>query len=61
VDWRGPSALVIGSEAHGVGEELRSMDHGRVHITIRSEVESLNAAVAAGIILVEISHQRGAI
>jgi TrmH family RNA methyltransferase len=60
VDWCEPTALVIGSEAHGVGDELRALDHKLVHIPIRSEVESLNAAVAAGIILTEISRQRGA-
>lgn len=60
VDWRGPSALIIGSEAHGVSDKLDSLVEGRVHIPMRAEVESLNAAVAAGVILFEIAQQREA-
>lgn len=61
VDWCEPTALVIGSEAQGVGDEIHALEHECVHIPIRPDVESLNAAVAAGVILFEISRQRGAI
>jgi TrmH family RNA methyltransferase len=61
VDWQKPSALIVGSEAHGVGEVLSSVVQNRVHIPLREEVESLNAAIAAGIILFEITRQREAI
>jgi TrmH family RNA methyltransferase len=60
VDWRVPSGLIIGSEAHGVGDKLRSMVKNRVQIPLHKDVESLNAAVAAGIILFEIRRQREA-
>jgi TrmH family RNA methyltransferase len=60
VDWQGPSAVIIGSEAHGVRDELRSRVDKRVHIPLHEEVESLNAAIAAGIILFEIVRQREA-
>jgi TrmH family RNA methyltransferase len=60
VDWRGPSALVIGSEAHGVGDRIGDVIKKRVHIPMREGVESLNAAVAASVILFEIVHQREA-
>lgn len=51
-----PCALVIGSEAHGISEELRS---GALDIFIPTVgVESLNAAVAAGILLYEAQRQR---
>lgn len=60
VDWKLPSTLVIGSEAHGAGDVLRSSVQRRIHIPIHSQVESLNAAVAAGIILFEIVRQREA-
>jgi TrmH family RNA methyltransferase len=60
VDWRLPSGLIIGSEAHGVGDKLRSMVKNRVQIPLHKDVESLNAAVAAGIILFEIRRQREA-
>jgi RNA methyltransferase, TrmH family len=49
-------ALVIGSEAHGVSEALR---RGAVCVSIpTAQVESLNAAVAAGILLYEAQRQR---
>jgi len=51
-----PSALVIGSEAHGLSEALRSRLDGLVHIP-RSRstriTESLNAAVAGALVLSE--------
>ena len=55
-DLRSKCALVIGSEAHGVSEPLRC---GAVGISIPTlGVESLNAAVAAGIVLYEAQRQR---
>jgi TrmH family RNA methyltransferase len=61
VDWQKPSALVIGGEAHGAREVFQSKVQNRVHIPLREEVESLNAAIAAGIILFEITRQREAL
>jgi TrmH family RNA methyltransferase len=58
VDWHEPIALAIGSEANGVSDELRSIAHGGVHIPMHGEIESLNAGIAAGVILFEISRQR---
>ncbi|HYW48662.1 MAG TPA: RNA methyltransferase [Bryobacteraceae bacterium] len=56
IDLTGPCALIIGSEAHGVGPELRS---GATGVSIPTVgVESLNAAVAAGILLYEARRQR---
>lgn len=58
VDWRRPSALVIGSEATGLSEaEVAALDLS-ISIAMRPPVESLNAAVAAGIILYEAARQR---
>jgi RNA methyltransferase, TrmH family len=58
VDWRQPSALIVGSEASGVGPEARELAQGRVSIPMNGETESLNAAVAAGVILFEAARQR---
>lgn len=58
VDWRSPIALVIGSETEGPGDNMRSLATGGVHIPVRDETESLNAAVAAGVILFEVARQR---
>jgi len=49
-----PSVLVIGSEAHGVSDAVRRLATGAVSIpgaAGRKGVESLNAAVAGGIIM----------
>jgi TrmH family RNA methyltransferase len=52
----GPCGLVIGNEARGVGAQLRS---AALDISIATVgVESLNAAVAAGILLYEARRQR---
>jgi TrmH family RNA methyltransferase len=59
VDWRQPSALIIGSEAAGTGQQAQQLATGRVIIPMRYATESLNAAVAAGIILFEAVRQRG--
>jgi TrmH family RNA methyltransferase len=59
VDWRRPSTLLIGGEAHGAGHEAERLATGRVTISMRDETESLNAALAAGIILFEAARQRG--
>ncbi len=56
IDWTAPSSIVIGSEAHGIQPEL-----ARQAIPVRiatQTVESLNAAVAASIILHEAFRQR---
>lgn len=59
VDWTRRTALIIGSEAHGAGEKARALADGRVSIPIKPAVESLNAAVAAAVILFEMVRQRG--
>jgi TrmH family RNA methyltransferase len=58
VDWRRPTALVIGGEAEGVDAEAEQLAAGHVTIPMRSEVESLNAAMAASVLLFEAARQR---
>jgi TrmH family RNA methyltransferase len=58
VNWREPSALIIGSEAHGAGSEASALASGAVVIPMYVATESLNAAVAAGVILFEAARQR---
>jgi RNA methyltransferase, TrmH family len=56
VDFRARTGLVIGNEAHGVGTELRS---AAIDVSIPTiGVESLNAAIAAAILLYEARRQR---
>ncbi len=59
VDWSRPTALMIGGEARGLSRQMRALASRSVHIPMRSGTESLNAAVAASVILFEIARQRG--
>ncbi len=51
--WKGgdPVLLVLGSEGAGVGSSLADLADGTVTIPLERDVESLNVAVAAGILL----------
>ena len=43
--------LVIGNEAHGVSKELKTLANRTVSIPMQNGMESLNAAVSAGILM----------
>jgi TrmH family RNA methyltransferase len=58
VDWCRPSYLIVGNEARGVSRTARSIATGRVSVPMWQDVESLNVAVAASVILFEASRQR---
>ncbi len=59
LDWTTPRAVLMGPEAGGLtAEETRAADE-RVRIPMRPPVESLNVAVALGVILYEAARQRG--
>ena len=57
-DFVPPLALIIGGETHGAGSETRGLHPTPIRIPMPGGTESLNAAVAAGIILFEIVRQR---
>jgi TrmH family RNA methyltransferase len=60
VDWTRRSMILFGSEAHGLPEsELRRVDD-RILISMDRSVESLNLAVACGVILFEARRQNAA-
>ena len=54
----GPLALVVGNEGKGPSLPFRSKDVQRVTIPMTEDVESLNVAIATGILLYEIVRQR---
>ena len=58
IDLAGPVALIIGNEGNGVPEEVASQADQAVTIPCPGPVESLNAAVAASVLLYEASRQR---
>ncbi|HPT79107.1 MAG TPA: 23S rRNA (guanosine(2251)-2'-O)-methyltransferase RlmB [Candidatus Atribacteria bacterium] len=55
----GPIALVIGSEGEGIGRLVKEKCDFLVSIPQRGRVESLNASVAAGVLMYEVVRQRG--
>jgi RNA methyltransferase, TrmH family len=57
-DWTQPSALIVGSEASGASQDATQLAAKRISIPLSREVESLNAAVAASVILFEAKRQR---
>jgi TrmH family RNA methyltransferase len=58
VNWRAAQALIVGSEADGPSEAALKFTPNRVTIPMPGRAESLNAAVAAGILLFEAARQR---
>ena len=50
--------IILGSEAHGPGEEARNLAQQSIFIPINPEIESLNAAAAGAILLFEVKRQR---
>lgn len=60
VDWTAPTVLIMGGEARGAGRKARALGAERVTIPMQQGVESLNVAVATGILLFEAVRQRRA-
>lgn len=56
-DLAHPFALIIGNEAHGPSPEARQLANRAISIPLANGVESLNAAMAAGIVLFEAARQ----
>jgi TrmH family RNA methyltransferase len=58
VDLRRSLALIVGGEAEGAGETAHHLAQSRVHIPMPGRMDSLNAAIAAAILLFEVVRQR---
>ena len=57
-DYTAGTAFVIGNESRGVSKELLSRCDETVCIPMKGQVESLNAAIAASVLLFEAARQR---
>ena len=57
-DFRGPSAIAIGSEQYGLTETWLQEAGRRIRIPMAGRIDSLNAAMAAGVVLFEAVRQR---
>ena len=58
VNGTAPCAFLIGNEGSGLTEEAAGAADDRVFIPMSGRIESLNAAMAAGILMFEASRQR---
>ena len=59
-DLVGGCALVVGNEAHGIGDALDAQLDGTVTIPLREPSESLNVAMAVTVLCFEAARQRRA-
>ncbi len=57
-DLKGAAALVIGSEGNGIGKLVREKCDVILSLPMRGRINSLNASVAAGILMYEFTRQR---
>ncbi len=57
-DYRTGCAFFIGNEGNGLSEELSGKADVRIRIPMHGKLESLNAAVAASILMYEVCRQR---
>ena len=60
-DFSGPVALVVGSEGNGVSRLIKEKSDFVVSLPMKGKITSLNASVAAGILMYEVSRQRSGI
>ena len=58
IDYRTPSALVIGTESTGLTEEWRNDSTAKIRIPMEGKLDSMNLSVAAGILIFEAKRQR---
>ena len=57
-DYTQPSAILIGNEAHGLSPEAAAAADRNIIIPMRGGIESLNAAVAASVLMFEAARHR---
>jgi TrmH family RNA methyltransferase len=58
IDWRAPTGLLLGGEGAGLSDAMVARSDLRVTVPMASTVESLNVAVAAGILIYAARRQR---
>ena len=56
--YKEPTAFLIGNEGNGLSDELSDKAKQYIKIPMEGKLESLNAAVAAAILMYEASRQR---
>ena len=57
-DLKGPVALVVGNEGRGISRLVKEKCDVMLSLPMQGKISSLNASVAAGVIMYEIARQR---
>ncbi len=57
-DYKGATAIVIGSEGNGVSRLVKDKCDGVISMPMNGKINSLNASVAAGVLMYEVVKQR---
>ena len=57
-DYRKPCAFLIGNEGNGLRKEIADLADIYIKIPMKGQVESLNAAIAASVLMFEAARQR---
>lgn len=58
VSYQEPTAFLIGNEGNGLSEQIAALADTYIKIPMEGKLESLNAAMAAGILMYEVNRQR---
>lgn len=58
IDWHNSSAIILGSEAYGLGDFWLNNSNQNIIIPMQKGIDSLNVSVSAGIIAYEAKRQR---
>lgn len=58
VEYIGKTGIIIGNEANGISEEVKNSATTLIKIPMEGQVESLNAAIAAAILMYEVHRQK---
>ena len=57
-DYKEPTGFLIGNEGNGLSDEIARMADTYIYIPMAGKVESLNAAIAATLLMYEAARQR---
>lgn len=59
IDYKIPTAIVIGGEGKGISDLVKKNCDFLARIPMKGRISSLNASVAAGVVMYEVVRQRG--
>jgi 23S rRNA (guanosine2251-2'-O)-methyltransferase len=57
-DYKSPTAIIIGSEGNGISRLVKEKCDQIISMPMCGKINSLNASVAAGVLMYEVARQR---